>query len=148
MPLKNAAVLSIMQSLKYWILVSMATNRKKLDYYILFLKDKRYKLFKSPCPEAAASIWQWYFSINNFVNFINISAVGSEPVVRLWKQRISKPKSQNLLMVKKRVWCVLVCIWVSACDRSVQDIWFPAVSCLNQIFLGSGWHFPFISVYL
>ena len=58
MPLKNAVVLSIMQSLKYWILVSMATTRKKLDYCILFLREKRYKLFKSPCPEAAASIWQ------------------------------------------------------------------------------------------
>lgn len=83
MPLNNAVVLSIMQSLKYWRLVSMATNRTKLAYFRLFLKDKTHKLFESPCPEAVASIWPGDFSINNFVNFISIDAVGSPPAVRL-----------------------------------------------------------------
>lgn len=58
MPLENAVVLSIAQSLKYWRLVSMATNGGKLDYFILFLEDKRCELFESPCREAAASVWQ------------------------------------------------------------------------------------------
>lgn len=57
----------------------MATNSRKLGYFLLFSRDqKNAGCLNLPRWEAAASILQWDFGVGNLVALFNIHAGGAQ----------------------------------------------------------------------